>query len=205
MLIDPATGRQIIWGFMLENSYFTEFDKANHAIIEKAYSQRKRKQTSHYVVIHDSHLSSPAKVYFGVEQVHLRMPGTRYYVKRALAKPAPQEVMMFSPNRTLSISSANEFPFNDRLIPPNYSNMFQGYSRLNEYYVNLPANNYQFDVEQDSSYALTNDVLTPNTNFAWPNLSDPILWYMSHDVFSYAELKAPLPMETNDDLMQAFV
>jgi hypothetical protein len=133
------------------------------------------------------------------------MPGTRYYVKRALTKPAPQEVMIFSPNRTLSASSASEFPFNDRLILPDYSNLFQGYSRLNECYVNLPANNYQYDVEKDSVYALTNDALIPSTNIAWPNLSDPILWYMSHGAFSYAGLKAPLPMETNDDLMQAFV
>ncbi|CAO3672495.1 hypothetical protein G6F70_004357 [Rhizopus microsporus] len=205
MLIDPATGRQIIWGFMLENAYFTEFDKANHAIIEKAYSQRKRKQTSHYVVIRDSHLSSPAKIYFGVEQVHLRMPGTRYYVKRALTKPAPQEAMMFSPNRTLSTSSASEFPFDDRLILPDYSNLFQGYSGLNGCYVNLPANSYQYDIEQGSAYALTNGALTSNTNIAWSNLSDPILWHMSHGVFSYAGLKASLPMETNDDLMQAFV
>ncbi|CEI95737.1 hypothetical protein RMCBS344292_09916 [Rhizopus microsporus] len=205
MLIDPATGHQIIWGFMLENAYFTEFDKANHAIIEVAYSQRKRKQTSHYVVIRDSHLSSPAKVYFGVEQVHLRMPGTRYYVKRALTKPAHQEAMMLSPNRTLSTSFASEFPFNDRLILPNYSNLFQGYSGLNECCVNLQANNYQYDLEQDSAYALTNDVLTPNTNIVWPNLSDPILWCMSHGVFSYAGLKASLPMEANDDLMQAFI
>lgn len=67
---------------MLENAYFVEFDIQNHNIIETAFQQKKLKQASHYITIHDSHLPCPAKIYFGVIRVHLRMPGTRYYVKR---------------------------------------------------------------------------------------------------------------------------
>lgn len=79
----PHSARsRVIWGFMLENTYFTEFDMHNHRIIEDAYHLRKMRPTSHYIAIRDSHLPAPARVYFGVAQVHLRMPGTRYYVKR---------------------------------------------------------------------------------------------------------------------------
>ncbi|CAO3632066.1 unnamed protein product [Cunninghamella blakesleeana] len=78
------TQQKIIWGFMLENAYFVEFDGPNHQIIETAYQQKKSKQASHYIIIHDSHLPCPARIYFGVIQIHLRMPGTRYYVKRKI-------------------------------------------------------------------------------------------------------------------------
>ncbi|KAI9016271.1 hypothetical protein CLU79DRAFT_837803 [Phycomyces nitens] len=77
---------KVVWGFMLENTYFMEFDHSNHAIIELAYRQRRLRQASHYITIRDSNLPSPARVYFGVAQVHLRMPGTRYYVKRRVVK-----------------------------------------------------------------------------------------------------------------------
>ncbi|KAL0075463.1 hypothetical protein J3Q64DRAFT_1878031 [Phycomyces blakesleeanus] len=77
---------KVVWGFMLENTYFMEFDHSNHAIIELAYRQRRSRQASHYITIRDSNLPSPARVYFGVAQVHLRMPGTRYYVKRRVLK-----------------------------------------------------------------------------------------------------------------------
>ncbi|KAG0172171.1 hypothetical protein DFQ28_011456 [Apophysomyces sp. BC1034] len=73
---------KVVWGFMLENTYFMEFDTSNHRVIEMAYHQRKLRQSSHYVTIRDSHLPAPARIYFGVARVHLRMPGTRYYVKR---------------------------------------------------------------------------------------------------------------------------
>ncbi|KAI9249537.1 hypothetical protein BY458DRAFT_525509 [Sporodiniella umbellata] len=84
MILEPMTGKQIVWGFLLENTFFTEFDEANHALIEKAYNEREKKPTSHYITLYDSHLHQPARIYFGVAQVHLRMPGTRYYVQRQL-------------------------------------------------------------------------------------------------------------------------
>ncbi|KAI9314396.1 hypothetical protein BX666DRAFT_2052125 [Dichotomocladium elegans] len=85
---------RVIWGFMLENTYFTEFDLSNHQIIEGAYRQRKTRQTSHYINIRDSHLPVQARVYFGVEQIHLRMPGTRYYVRRiVIASSTPSSTI----------------------------------------------------------------------------------------------------------------
>ncbi|KAI8883316.1 hypothetical protein K501DRAFT_314497 [Backusella circina FSU 941] len=80
---------RFVWGFMLENTYFTEFDEVNHRIIEDAYNQRKKKPASYYITITDTHLSSIARIYFGVAQVHLRMPGTRYYVKRKSVRQSP--------------------------------------------------------------------------------------------------------------------
>ncbi|KAI8089554.1 uncharacterized protein BX664DRAFT_314750 [Halteromyces radiatus] len=76
-----------IWGFMLENTFFMEFDESNHIVIETAYQQKKLQQTSHHILIRDSHLPCEAKIYFGVAQIHLRMPGTRYYVKRKTVGP----------------------------------------------------------------------------------------------------------------------
>lgn len=110
---------RIIWGFLLENTYFTEFDAANHRIIEEAYRQRKLRQSSHYITIRDSHLPAPARVYFGVAQVHLRMPGTRYYVKRRTVylsgskdKYAPvrsptQNLLLPTPTISLETPTAN--------------------------------------------------------------------------------------------------
>ncbi|KAI8366032.1 uncharacterized protein BYT42DRAFT_608644 [Radiomyces spectabilis] len=89
---------KVIWGFMLENTYFMEFDVCNHRIIEQAYHQRRMRQTSHYITIRDSHLPAPARIYFGVAQVHLRMPGTRYYVKRRVVqRPIPKRTMAIAP------------------------------------------------------------------------------------------------------------
>ncbi|KAI8095874.1 hypothetical protein BDF21DRAFT_406907, partial [Thamnidium elegans] len=75
-----SDGSKIVWGFMFENTLFTEFERRNHPIIEAAYRQRKKKHSSHHITIVDSNLPKPgkAKVYFGVAQNHLRMPGTRY-------------------------------------------------------------------------------------------------------------------------------
>ncbi|KAI8074532.1 hypothetical protein BC940DRAFT_329080 [Gongronella butleri] len=75
---------KIVWGFMLENTYFMEFDPVNQVILESAFQEKKNKQASHFITIRDSHLPSAARVYFGVVQIHLRMPGTRYYVKRRI-------------------------------------------------------------------------------------------------------------------------
>lgn len=77
-----AQQNDFTWGFMLENTFFMEFDIANHSIIENAYQQKKLKHASHHITIQDSHLPCDARIYFGVAQIHLRMPGTRYYVKR---------------------------------------------------------------------------------------------------------------------------
>ncbi|KAI7882524.1 hypothetical protein K492DRAFT_193478 [Lichtheimia hyalospora FSU 10163] len=96
---------RVIWGFMLENTYFTEFDLPNHHIIEEAYQQRKTRQTSHYINIQDSHLPVPARVYFGVAQVHLRMPGTRYYVKRRIIQSTPPKHHQKQPQPNWSSSS----------------------------------------------------------------------------------------------------
>lgn len=111
-------GNQIIWGFMFENTLFTPFERRNHPIIEAAYRQRKKKHCSHHINIVDSNLPKPgkAKVYFGVAQNHLRMPGTRYYVTRQIVKatpsPTPQSssslktpMLMPSPTSTFSSSS----------------------------------------------------------------------------------------------------
>ncbi|GAN11813.1 hypothetical protein MAM1_1016d11419 [Mucor ambiguus] len=81
--------QKVVWGFMLENTLFTEFHEENHAKIEAAYSQRKQRSTSNYIELEDSNLPKPhkARVYFGVARMHLRMPGTRYYVERHVIPP----------------------------------------------------------------------------------------------------------------------
>lgn len=86
-------GSRVVWGFMFENTLFTEFERRNHPLIEAAYRQRKKKHTSHHITIVDSNLPKPgkAKVYFGVAQNHLRMPGTRYYVTRQVIKTSTSE------------------------------------------------------------------------------------------------------------------
>ncbi|GAA5798980.1 hypothetical protein HPULCUR_004389 [Helicostylum pulchrum] len=106
---------KIVWGFMFENTLFTEFERRNHPIIEAAYRQRKKKHSSHHITIVDSNLPKPgkAKVYFGVAQNHLRMPGTRYYVNRQIIRPAPSSppfsvpMLMPSPTSTTSSSSSS--------------------------------------------------------------------------------------------------
>ncbi|KAI7894300.1 uncharacterized protein EV154DRAFT_560533 [Mucor mucedo] len=101
---------QIVWGFMFENSHFTEFERRNHPIIEAAYHQRKKKHSSHHITITDANLPKPgkAKVYFGVAQNHLRMPGTRYYVKRckSISSSPPQPMLVPSPSSTFSSFSS---------------------------------------------------------------------------------------------------
>lgn len=81
--------REVIWGFLLENTLFTEFQDENHTKIEAAYSQRKQRSTSYYIELEDNNLPKPhkARVYFGVARMHLRMPGTRYYVERHVISP----------------------------------------------------------------------------------------------------------------------
>lgn len=106
-----SDGNRILWGFMFENTLFTEFERRNHPVIEAAYRQRKKKHSSHHVTIVDSNLPKPgkAKVYFGVAQNHLRMPGTRYYVTRQLIKstssPFTLPMLVPSPSSTFSSSS----------------------------------------------------------------------------------------------------
>ncbi|SAM06581.1 hypothetical protein [Absidia glauca] len=100
-----AQQKDFTWGFMLENTLFMEFDIANHSIIENAYQQKKLKHASHHIVIHDSHLPSEAKIYFGVAQIHLRMPGTRYYVKRNhLYQSAQQKRIPPVPSQSVSLT-----------------------------------------------------------------------------------------------------
>lgn len=98
--VQTPDGSRVVWGFMFENTLFTEFERRNHPIIEAAYRQRKKKHTSHYITITDSNLPKPgkAKVYFGVAQNHLRMPGTRYYVNRQVIRPATSESIPRSSN-----------------------------------------------------------------------------------------------------------
>ncbi|KAI8375835.1 hypothetical protein BD560DRAFT_445661 [Blakeslea trispora] len=108
----PNAASKVIWGFMLENTLFTEFEERNHAIIEAAYKQCKRKQGSHYIHIVDANLPKPgkAKVYFGVVQNHLRMPGTRYYVNRRVikGKAAPTSpAFLPTPTSTSSTTTAS--------------------------------------------------------------------------------------------------
>ncbi|CAO3587641.1 unnamed protein product [Absidia cylindrospora] len=103
---------QFTWGFMLENTLFVEFDQANHIIIENSYQQKKMKQSSHHIVIRDSHLPCDAKVYFGVAQIHLRMPGTRYYVKR-------KSLPVTNSNTTTSITTVQD-DTNFHLHPHHY-------------------------------------------------------------------------------------
>lgn len=96
---------RIVWGFMFENTLFTEFERRNHSIIEAAYRQRKMKHTSHHITIVDSNLPKPgkAKIYFGVAQNHLRMPGTRYYVNRQVIKSSSNK----SKNTTTTSERSN--------------------------------------------------------------------------------------------------
>lgn len=107
-----SDGTRIVWGFMFENTLFTEFEHRNHPIIEAAYRQRKKKHSSHHITIVDSNLPKPgkAKVYFGVAQNHLRMPGTRYYVTRQLinlSSSSPFSLPMLIPSPTSTFSSSS--------------------------------------------------------------------------------------------------
>ncbi|KAI9361414.1 hypothetical protein BD770DRAFT_408564 [Pilaira anomala] len=108
-LLTASDGSIIIWGFMFENTLFTEFERRNHAIIENAYRQRKKKHSSHHINIADANLPDPgkAKLYFGVAQNHLRMPGTRYYVIRHVLKQSPSSPPFSSPISMSSPSSAS--------------------------------------------------------------------------------------------------
>ncbi|RUP27244.1 hypothetical protein BC936DRAFT_138747 [Jimgerdemannia flammicorona] len=76
---EPAVDYQ--WGFLLENTFFIAFDANNNLVLERCYRRPNRSQTR-WIEITDTHLNAPAKVYFGVESNHLRMPGTRYTVLR---------------------------------------------------------------------------------------------------------------------------
>ncbi|KAH8555675.1 hypothetical protein BGW37DRAFT_478161 [Umbelopsis sp. PMI_123] len=82
----PEQNQTFQWGFLFENVHFTPFDESNNQLIEVEY-QARGVHYSHNIDIEDSHLKYPAKIYFGVAQTHLRMPGTRYYVKRREIKP----------------------------------------------------------------------------------------------------------------------
>ncbi|KAF1806098.1 hypothetical protein V8B55DRAFT_1569021 [Mucor lusitanicus] len=111
--------RKVIWGFMLENTLFTEFQEENHAKIEAAYSQRKQRSTSYYIEVEDSNLPRPykARVYFGVARMHLRMPGTRYYVERHVITPP-----LLSPCSATSLTGSYEscsspFPMTPAFMP----------------------------------------------------------------------------------------
>ena len=76
---------RVEWGFLLENTYFQRFEEHNQKIIEQAYHELCHLVGNHYIDITDAVLANSARVYFGVEQIHLRMPGTRYYVQRRLS------------------------------------------------------------------------------------------------------------------------
>ncbi|ORZ02896.1 hypothetical protein BCR43DRAFT_510029 [Syncephalastrum racemosum] len=119
--VATSAGARVIWGFMLENTYFTEFDLSNHRIIEDAYHLRKMRPTSHYITIRDSHLPAPARVYFGVAQVHLRMPGTRYYVKRRVVYIRPSApVSAVAPSQRLSPQAFSTSTSVTDLIPSSF-------------------------------------------------------------------------------------
>ncbi|KAI9287532.1 hypothetical protein BC943DRAFT_318303 [Umbelopsis sp. AD052] len=77
----PEENQTYRWGFLFENVHFTPFDSVNNQLIEMEY-QARGAHYSHNIDIVDSNLKYPAKIYFGVAQTHLRMPGTRYYVQR---------------------------------------------------------------------------------------------------------------------------
>jgi hypothetical protein len=110
-----AQQKDFTWGFMLENTLFMEFDIDNHSIIENAYQQKKLKHASHHIIIHDSHLPSEAKIYFGVAQIHLRMPGTRYYVKR---KSIPVTIATKEETSLLSSNFSQRYPPQAMHQPP---------------------------------------------------------------------------------------
>ncbi|KAI9492915.1 hypothetical protein BDB00DRAFT_788398 [Zychaea mexicana] len=94
--------QRVEWGFMLENTFFKTFEKHNQHIIERNYHEVSQRVGSNYVDITDKKLGSNARVYFGVEQIHLRMPGTRYYVQRRLTPL----VSYSSPTGATAISAA---------------------------------------------------------------------------------------------------
>ncbi|KAG0741950.1 hypothetical protein G6F57_001067 [Rhizopus arrhizus] len=202
MLIDKSTGRQIIWGFLLENTYFTEFDESNHAIIEKAYSQRKKKQTSHYIVIRDSHLASPARIYFGVVQVHLRMPGTRYYVRRNLSKfpmaPSPtvtsepcfhQDLMLSDdPSATYNlVHNSDHQSCNNQADITNF-HPFVANDLTYSFTDPLISNNDYYSYDFGQSNTLYNVLENTNDHRQWSTLTDPMLWLISQEMYSYTSL-----------------
>ncbi|RUS24202.1 hypothetical protein BC938DRAFT_473955 [Jimgerdemannia flammicorona] len=86
--IPPNVSPSYEWGFLFENTLFTPFDVCNNHLLEESYRQPIHAQTR-FVLINDSHLSGPAKVYFGVDSSHLRMPGTRYNVVRRIIPSGP--------------------------------------------------------------------------------------------------------------------
>lgn len=110
----------VVWGFMLENTLFTKFEDHNHALIESAYRQRKSKKASHYIHIVDMNLPKPykAKVYFGVAQNHLRMPGTRYYVTRKVIKSTTSS----QTSTPISIPATVPFQLDLSLFQPSTNN-----------------------------------------------------------------------------------
>ncbi|KAG2216662.1 hypothetical protein INT45_007946 [Circinella minor] len=88
---------QVEWGFLLENTYFQRFEEHNQKMIEQAYHELCHRVGNHYIDITDAVLANSARVYFGVEQIHLRMPGTRYYVQRRLKSLINTTVARSSP------------------------------------------------------------------------------------------------------------
>ncbi|KAI8098157.1 uncharacterized protein B0P05DRAFT_520733, partial [Gilbertella persicaria] len=180
---------KIIWGFMLENTLFTEFEEHNHAIIESAYRQRKRKQASHYIHIVDANLPKPskAKVYFGVVQNHLRMPGTRYYVTRRVIKTIAKPMYIPSPVSTSSTSttSSNHYPSLDPHVMALFSDDLQlstPNSTMDNYFgppldTKLDPSLLDFNMDNISSWnqqdmiswSLTMDSFYPNTTLDDPN------------------------------------
>ncbi|KAI8991805.1 hypothetical protein BDF20DRAFT_909533 [Mycotypha africana] len=79
-----SQGLRIVWGYMLENTVFVEFEIHNQAFIEEEYINCKIRTSEAYVEIEDLNLPRPheARIYIGVLNNHLRMPGTRYHVYR---------------------------------------------------------------------------------------------------------------------------
>ncbi|KAL9557369.1 hypothetical protein MBANPS3_001393 [Mucor bainieri] len=137
--------RKVVWGFMLENTLFTEFQEENHIKIEAAYSQRKQRSTSYYIEVEDSNLPKPhkARVYFGVARMHLRMPGTRYYVERHVIAPSLLSPCSATSLTGSDISCSSPLPLTPAYMPSpmstastttsattNSSNSFSSYSDL---------------------------------------------------------------------------
>ncbi|KAI9269335.1 hypothetical protein BDA99DRAFT_535403 [Phascolomyces articulosus] len=75
--------KKVEWGFLLENTRYTRFEEHNQHIIESAFNdQANCYGDKHSVKIEDKILGAKATVHFSVENMHLRMTGTRYNVVR---------------------------------------------------------------------------------------------------------------------------
>lgn len=137
----PEPGYQ--WGFLFENSVFTPFDNHNNEYIEREW-QAKGAHVGHKIEIVDSHLSTPALLYFSVAQIHLRMPGTRYYVIRVKSSKKKVRNPQMLQNDQLQGDQQQQFYWQQQQTPNSQQqqqqlNIEQHISTFQQHYMDLMA------------------------------------------------------------------